>query len=227
MIEGIIYRYISSSGKSYIGQTINEPLRRRNWYSDKYHYAGSKIDRARKKYGKNSFRYEVLVRNKYSSKELAIADLNRLEIYYIGIYDSYNNGYNCTIGGDGVCGFEMTKEQRNALRLANLGKRMSEESKRKIGIASKARQNLPENKLRMSLQTRGRKNPRAIEAMTKAKEKAVVQLSLSGEFIREFNSIKDAYIFLGKRGNITSVCLGRRKQAFGYKWLYKEDYVNI
>lgn len=29
MIEGIIYKYTSPSGKCYIGQTINEPLRRK------------------------------------------------------------------------------------------------------------------------------------------------------------------------------------------------------
>lgn len=50
MIEGIIYRYISPSGKSYIGQTTNEVYRRRMWFG-KGRYTGgrSKIDRARKK----------------------------------------------------------------------------------------------------------------------------------------------------------------------------------
>ena len=43
MVRGIIYRYLSPSGKSYIGQTTNEKLRRRSWMSDKYHYAGAKI----------------------------------------------------------------------------------------------------------------------------------------------------------------------------------------
>ena len=56
MIEGIIYRYISPSGKSYIGQTTNEVYRRRMWFG-KGRYTGgrSKIDRARKKYGPDGF----------------------------------------------------------------------------------------------------------------------------------------------------------------------------
>lgn len=31
MVVGIIYRYISPSGKSYIGQTTNENIRREHW----------------------------------------------------------------------------------------------------------------------------------------------------------------------------------------------------
>ena len=115
MVEGIIYKYTSPSGRSYIGQTINEVLRRKNWFSKKYHYAGSKIDRARAKYGRHNFSYEVLVRNQYSDKIIAIADLNRLEVYYIGLYDTYRNGYNCTIGGDGVVGMVMPLDAKKAL----------------------------------------------------------------------------------------------------------------
>lgn len=222
MVEGIIYRYISPNGKSYIGQTTNERLRRRSWFSGKYHYAGAKIDRARAKYGRNAFAYEVLVRNTYSSKELAISDLNKLEIYYIGLYDSYRNGYNCTIGGDGVVGFKMTECQITKLRAANYGKKLSEEHKKKIGIASKNWLNNPNNKARMSRLRKGRSNPAAIRAMSNANKTPIIQMSLDGKFIREFPSINDAYDFLGKRGNITSVCKGRRTSAFGYKWKYKE-----
>ena len=96
MIEGIIYRYISPSGKSYIGQTTNEVYRRRMWFG-KGRYTGgrSKIDRARKKY---NFMYEVLLRNQYSGIEAATLDLNKWETYYIGYYDTYKNGYNSTLG---------------------------------------------------------------------------------------------------------------------------------
>lgn len=90
MIEGIIYRYISPSGKSYIGQTTNEVYRRRMWFG-KGRYTGgrSKIDRARKKYGPENFMYEVLLRNQYSGIEAATLDLNKWETYYIGYYDTY------------------------------------------------------------------------------------------------------------------------------------------
>ena len=94
MIEGIIYRYISPSGKSYIGQTTNEVYRRRMWFG-KGRYTGgrSKIDRAR---------------NQYSGIEAATLDLNKWETYYIGYYDTYKNGYNSTLGGDGSRGKSKT-----------------------------------------------------------------------------------------------------------------------
>lgn len=227
MVEGIIYKYTSPSGRSYIGQTTNEAKRRQQWFCPNYHYAGTKIDRARHKYGRTNFHYEVLFKGFYTNKKVAISELNKLEVYYIGMFDSYNNGYNCTIGGDGVAGFTMTKEQRQHMSRINTGKKLSEETKRKIGIASKIRQNLPENKLRMSMQTRGRKNPNAGAAMSEALRREVVQLDLNGNFIREFKSIKEANLYFGKRGNISAVCQGKRETAFGYKWKYKESYGNI
>lgn len=146
MIIGIIYKYTSPSGKSYIGQTTNESLRRKNWFNSKYHYAGRKIDRARKKYGRDKFSYEILVKNTYSSREIAIEDLNRLEIYYIGLYDSYRNGYNSTIGGDGVVGLKLTPEQIEKVRKANLGRTIPIEQRRKASIKNKGIVKEPEMK---------------------------------------------------------------------------------
>ena len=71
MIEGIIYRYISPSGKSYIGQTIDEKSRRQHWFKPTYSYAGPKIDRARAKYGRDNFVYEVLFRQTYEDVKVA------------------------------------------------------------------------------------------------------------------------------------------------------------
>lgn len=226
MIEGIIYKYTSPSGKCYIGQTINETLRRKMWFSSAYHYAGRKIDRARKKYGRDNFAYQILVKNIYSSRELAIQDLNRLEIYYIGLYNSYNNGYNSTIGGDGVTGLKLTEEQIEKVRKANLGRKLSKEHKMKIGVASSRWQNTKENKIKMSSIRKGRSNPNAIEAMVSSRLRPIIQLSINGEFIKEFSSIKEAVTSLGGKAanaNIIKVCKGERTTAYGYIWKYKED----
>lgn len=56
------------------------------------------------------------------------------------------------------------------------------------------------------------------------KSKAVLQYSLDGTFIKEFPSAQEVKRQLGfSQGNISTCCLGKRKQAYGYKWLYKED----
>lgn len=54
-------------------------------------------------------------------------------------------------------------------------------------------------------------------------EKPVIQVSKSGEFLREFGSVKEAAEFVkGSKGNICSVCNGKRKSANGFLWKYKE-----
>lgn len=225
MIEGIIYKYTSPSGKCYIGQTTNEYLRRKLWNSRKYHYAGTKIDRARNKYGSHSFQYEVLVRNRYSSKKIAIEDLNRLEIYYIGLYDSYRNGYNCTIGGEGVTGIRLTKEQLDKVVRANKGKTLSEEHRRRIGEASKKWQNTLEGRDKMSKIRQGRKHGKRHKT-SEAWLSPVYQYSLDGVLLAEYPSIVEAAKSIGKeslKSNISAVCRGIRTTAGGFIWKYKED----
>lgn len=109
MIYGIIYRYVSPSGKSYIGQTTDEQ-KRRQCFNDRKYYSGSRMDHAIKKYGSENFTYEVLYRNEYETMEEAIADLNRKEQEYIKKFDSYKNGYNMTLGGEGVRGLFLTPD---------------------------------------------------------------------------------------------------------------------
>ena len=55
--------------------------------------------------------------------------------------------------------------------------------------------------------------------------KRVVQISLSGDFIKEWDTIKEAGE--NQRVNptgISNVCNGRLKTSGGFKWMYKEDY---
>jgi hypothetical protein len=38
--------------------------------------------------------------------------LNELEIKYIKQYDSFNNGYNLTLGGDSISGYKFSEESK-------------------------------------------------------------------------------------------------------------------
>lgn len=58
------------------------------------------------------------------------------------------------------------------------------------------------------------------------KSKPVVQFDLQGNIIKEYPSVKQAGIELGKgRDQITSCCTGHRNSYGGYKWMYKKDYL--
>lgn len=95
-MKGIIYKYTSPSGKCYIGQTMNE-ARRKQEFLGCSNYAGNKIDMARKKYGPSNFSYEILYTAENDNMQTLMEELNYMETYYIGYYDSINNGYNISI----------------------------------------------------------------------------------------------------------------------------------
>ena len=210
MIEGIIYRYISPSGKSYIGQTTNEVYRRRMWFG-KGRYTGgrSKIDRARKKYGPENFMYEVLLRNQYSGIEAATLDLNKWETYYIGYYDTYKNGYNSTLGGDGSRGYiqsvealqKISKSLKGRKKPNGFGSRVSSSLK---GIAKSVKHR---KKLSESKKNSGHK---------------ILQYSLTGEYIKTWDNIDKVAETLGvSRESIAGCCRGKSKTAHKFIWKYK------
>ena len=86
------------NGKVYIGQSSNILKR---WSTHKS-FANSLVNsrnthlyNAIKKYGIENFSFEII-------EETSIEDLNKREIYWIKYYNSYEKGYNLTIGGEGI-----------------------------------------------------------------------------------------------------------------------------
>jgi hypothetical protein len=104
-MTGIIYKYTSPSNKCYIGQTIQGDSRKsqHKYNAFKQDYTGYNLPfyYAIRKYGFDSFEYEILITINEEEDEF-YSRLNELEIYYIGLYNSYTNGYNASIGGQGL-----------------------------------------------------------------------------------------------------------------------------
>ena len=92
---GIIYRARNIvTDKSYVGKTTYSLGHRIS-----NHYAKSKqvnyhFSKALRKYQKCDWEWSILC-------EAKDEDLDELEIFYIAKFDSYNNGYNSTLGGGG------------------------------------------------------------------------------------------------------------------------------
>ena len=80
------------TGKSYIGQS-NDIERRFKEHQQKGASSRIPLDVAIQKYGKDAFDYEVI-------EECSLSQLNEKEEYYIQLYDTKNNGYNCNDGGN-------------------------------------------------------------------------------------------------------------------------------
>lgn len=153
-MEGIIYKYTSPTGKVYIGQTLDEERRRTEFLNKDVRYAGKRIENARHKYGPENFKYEILERKEYRTVEEALYDLNLMESYYIGVFDSYKNGYNMTYGGEGVRGMvfseetkkkisETLKEYFKTTENPFKGKKHTKETKEKLSAIARQRECSP------------------------------------------------------------------------------------
>jgi group I intron endonuclease len=87
-----IYKFTHiDSGRSYIGQTIQDPNQRRLEHinGSKYSTRTYHFHNAIKKYGIDSFIFEVI-----DSSASSLEELNILEEKYVIEYDSINNGFN-------------------------------------------------------------------------------------------------------------------------------------
>ena len=63
------------------------------------------------------------------------------------------------------------------------------------------------------------------ERDAKTKSKKVLQLSLTGELIREWPSTKEAGRNGFNPGNVCLCCNGERKSHKGFRWMYYDDYI--
>ena len=129
-VYGIIYKITNIvNNKSYIGITTNKRGFKGRYYHKgngiervyKYHkiqkengkYYNSHLLRSIEKYGFGSFEVFEVLDTAISKEELC-----NKEIYYIQLFDSFNNGYNKTLGGETGCGENQPKGKDNPLSVA-------------------------------------------------------------------------------------------------------------
>lgn len=207
--------------KKYIGQSIDIY---RRWQQHKLGKTKCAISYAIVKYGIEKFSFTIV--------ELCDRDLlNEREIYWINYYDTYNNGYNETLGGSYVS--DNCKKQVKAYNLNG------DYIKTYESLHEAARDNncSPQqiyhvvNHLRL---TAGSMQFRYIDDDTPVmpiinsfgRSKIIIQLDLNDNFIAEFKTIAEASRMTGAYGpSIGRVCRGIKNTTHGFKWKYKEDYL--
>ena len=201
-MTGVIYCYTSPSGKKYIGQTYEELKRKARWKNMKYAYGGGlKIENARKKYGPEKFRYEILETLEARTKEELSNLLNIREIYWIDKFDTFKNGYNSTSGG------KFTYSEKRSI--SKMGFKHSENTKKYLSEINKKR--------RLEHYYPSGKN------LEKAHTNACIQIlqyDLYGNFIKVWNSASDAAKSLDiDASSIRKCCRGNKSQAFHFIWI--------
>lgn len=175
-------------------------------------YAGVKIDRARVKYGISNFTYEVIVRNRYRTKKEAKEELDKLEIYYIGLYDSYSG--NTTLGC--IC----TEETKKKISKSNTNIRRG----RKFSSTHKANLSKALNKANLSKALKGRRCTWSDKIITSKSIRPIIQYNTDGNYLNEYNSVREASEKTKIKMCTIYKCLsGDNKTAGGFIWKYKED----
>ena len=240
-----VYKHTTPSGKVYIGITSRNPLTR--WRKDGSGYKSSPhFYAAIEKYGWENIEHEVLATG--LEKDAACQMEKDLIREYKSTGREY--GYNCTFGGetglkltpevrqvisqkqknyysdyshrkavsDRMTGVKKSKEARakmSASAKLRPKRTMSEKTKKLICAANKAKYSTLEwkaaHKTRFDI----------FANYGLEKRKAVEQLTVDGEVIATYPSMKEAGRKTGIRdGNISKCCNGTAKTAGGYIWRY-------
>lgn len=112
----IIYKATFPNGKSYIGKTtktLEERIKQHK--SDSKRHKNYAFYNAMNKYGFDCIQWEII--DDTAKNE---AELSQKEIYWIKYYNTYihannSNGYNTTLGGEGVSGLKYSEEAKKNL----------------------------------------------------------------------------------------------------------------
>lgn len=166
------------NGKIYIGKTVQPfHIRKKSHLNAAVFQRDNFIfHRALKKHGAENFRWEIIDRSLFEKDILA------LEKQYIAKFNSViPNGYNMTIGGEGVPGCHpsvesrkklslavsgsknhnfgkthtVSAETREKLRQANLGKKASIETRKKLSLAHVGKKHTAEQTAKFSSRMKG------------------------------------------------------------------------
>lgn len=146
----IVYKHTCPNGKVYIGLTCQKAQYR--WGKDGNGYKEQLFYRAIQKYGWNNIKHEIVYNN------LTQQEAEEREAFLIEMYESYNKayGYNIDLGGGGAK--RLSKNTKEKLRQANLGKKYSKETRAKVSKALTGRPVSEETRKKISKSNKGNHN---------------------------------------------------------------------
>lgn len=209
----------------------------RDLINNKHH--SIKLQRAFNKYGIEKLQFDILQDCK---PELTLD----IEQYWINVLDSYRQGYNSCPTAKSNAGYSHSEETKLNMSLSRKGNvpwnknlkgvyKTSEETKLKLSIATKGIKKLcmsEEQKQKISNTLKGRKiNNEQRKNYLKAKElqkgvnhwsaKKVYQYDLEGNFIKEWQYIKEVEKDNIKYKQVYSCLNNHQKTASGFRWFYE------
>lgn len=212
---GFIYLVTNKiNGKQYVGKTKFDINTR--WIQHKSEAKRLKPNvhfiRALNKYGYDNFQVEEL-------EKCPDENLFERERYYIKQYNTFQNGYNSTLGGEGNYKYQSD----DILNLWNDGFTVNEIAKQ-IGCCP----DTVSLTLRASGITSYEKRSRSMKKLSDTRKKEILQYDLNGNLINKFKCIEEVI----KKTNydestIRSVCNHKRRSAYGFIWCHADETKSI
>lgn len=201
------------NGKMYIGKTevsIHKRFKQHCLDSRKKSEEKRPLYSAMRKYGVDHFSVELL--------EVTNDPENR-EKYWINLLNTFNDGYNATIGGDGRCYLDHDKIIQTYKKLQSI-----QDTSKELNISQDAISYILHNNNISVVSSK--------ENMIKKYGKITYMYSLNGELICIFPSRHQASKYIIDNGmatgsiksikrHISQVCNGERKSAYGF--VFKND----
>ena len=211
-MKGKIYKiYNDVNDKLYIGKTVSSIEKRfqEHCYDSKKERCEKRpLYNAMNKYGIEHFFIELI-------EECDLKELSEKEIYWIGYYNSYKNGYNATLGGDGKILYDydlIVQLYQNGLT----GKEIANQLVCDIDTVRKALLSAglnPNDNMIKLLSKKVEMHDKETNELLKIFDSQMD----AGRWLKENNKTEDKKLSRVS-GRIGDVCNGKRKTAYGYKW---------
>ena len=200
---GCIYSILCKvNGKRYIGQTVTGIAERwRGHLQEAKQHSHRPLYRAINKYGEGMFVIREI------ESDIPYSLLSEREKHWIEQFDTYNEGYNLTTGGEQ--NKNIHQDVRDKISATVSGRVKSDETIAKMRATNKARTN------HFKVQGDGKHSMRKVRATHKE----------SGEVL-EFESITDAANKLNLKTSNICRCCRSKWSAGGYLWKYVDEKSN-
>jgi group I intron endonuclease len=216
---GYIYKIThKESGKSYIGQTVQDLEER--WRSHLKRKSNCRyLSYALKKYGKDAFDFKLIC-------ICFDEDLDKFEQDYMKKYNTMvPNGFNLREGGNSGKQNEETKKKISTTLKDKFAKL---EIIPKNGWLGKVMTQEHKDKIKKGMIGMPKKSEATKQKLREYKTKyRVLQYTLSGELVNTYESGVDAAKHINStKSHISSACRGKRKTLQGFVWKYMDRMTN-
>ena len=207
---GFIYKIWNEVNDNlYIGQTIRPLGSRWSQHKQNAKDQNSHLYLAMRKYGIENFHIELI-------EEVANDQLNDREKYWISYYNTYFDGYNSTLGGDGSLEQLVTIQEIEGLWQQGYG--ISEIAE----ILGVSRMVIRDRIYTSSLYSEEEAQSRGRKKLLSKKRKGIIQKTLDGSFIAYYESGVQAEEKTGINRKAISWALRRGGTSNGYIWEYAD-----